>query len=809
MSKLDKMNLNQIMEQTNLCFNISSLYDIWKKNPVATKTVLNPNATLATEELSNQNLALELMENTNEGLAKLTKFLFAHESEIDKVKFVLNVLRNYKEALSQENIFPENRKKFEQGLSACRNLLRDIDETFAYYTRNATTGEVDGFSIIKTKDEARGKQEPRKTKNHKRLKEIEDEENITNIISSLIPLDIENSVAITKDMGEAIRFMVEYNTVFDYIDGDLTIMSEIYDTVGLQQYAAELDRSEYAYRMTTTIQKYIEYIDIDKLLLCSAIRYLEGMELGTIPEENIEEVYKRLQVIQKYTVKNSKIEFPDRKNPEIIYYTKDLEKDMKRFIAREEKMEYWTIEKCKEMRLSVMLGEISLNSLTVQEFDALGLNSKEIEEILENDSNNYIFFLRQDKLPHSKEIILKNIINSNYCSQELLQLLCEKGVATKEQICDMFDKGIIVTSDLEIIKEQYGDIITDQKIFEKYLEYKESKENEEKVNRKTQLERYALAYRNLQLSGKKEQELEARGEKFVETVGEKIEPTDLTHLYKFDIIPLKVAADWGGENIIEELLQNESLKPSDARYLRDNGLLDEKVLERLFKSCKNMSYAYQVALVCTVFDGQTQEEQEIKQKLAQYYHIENGITNYSNKGIGKKRSGYKPLNGEQEEKIKMRDPGAKFNLLVAMDKGVKIEDGIVDGHIIFHYPNIDGGTVLIEKLHKIKSNRESGAIEIKADNESATYVMSEEEFIQLKSRLIQDGKVDRTELTKRWWETRDPKHWIAHSGTRGWEDSLKKRFKIETENSRYSEEDLKQIEELIKKSIESKRGEDR
>ena len=158
----------------------------------------------------------------------------------------------------------------------------------------------------------------------------------------------------------------------------------------------------------------------------------------------------------------------------------------------------------------------------------------------------------------------------------------------------------------------------------------------------------------------------------------------------------------------------------------------------------------------------------------------------------------------------MRDPGAKYKLLASFDKDVKIEEGIVDGHIIFHYPNIDGGTVLIEKLHKISTDRETGIIVIRADNESATYVMSEEEFIKLKGALIdENGKIDRTVMTQRWWFTRDPEHWIAHSGISGWEKSLKERFNINEENSRYSEEELAKIEELMTKSIESKKGEDR
>ena len=225
-----------------------------------------------------------------------------------------------------------------------------------------------------------------------------------------------------------------------------------------------------------------------------------------------------------------------------------------------------------------------------------------------------------------------------------------------------------------------------------------------------------------------------------------------------------------------------------------------------------MSYSYQVALVCTIFDGQTDKEQEIRERLAQYYNIETAVSNASGKRTETKKRKYKGASEELSEvkqKVKMRDPGAKYNLLSALDSDVKIEQGIIDGHIIFHYPNNGEGTVLIEKLHKIATNKESGLIEIRADNESATYVMSEEEFIEMRHQLIKEGKVDRTQLTQRWWVTRDPVHWIPHNGSSSWERALKERFEINTENLRYSPEDLARIDELITISIESKKCEGR
>lgn len=133
------------------------------------------------------------------------------------------------------------------------------------------------------------------------------------------------------------------------------------------------------------------------------------------------------------------------------------------------------------------------------------------------------------------------------------------------------------------------------------------------------------------------------------------------------------------------------------------------------------------------------------------------------------------------------------------DKDVKVEKGIIDGHIIFHYPNIDGGIVLIEKMIKRTKDPETEATKNSIDNESATYIMSEEEFCQIKNNLIKDGKLDRKQLTKRWHHK--PGYWIMHYGERGWEDAIRKRLKMNVKNPMHREEDLRRMDEIIDKAI--------
>lgn len=794
MNKIEKMHIADIIDKTNIYFTLETLFEIWK-NP--TEKANSPESMSALEILAKEEGVLDrLLQNELD----LYTFLIEHNDEIDKTKFVATILKNFKDRLSKIGaikIDANEQKLIEEGIQGAKNLLKGIDETYVYYNFDRNDERLTHLTILNTAEETGEKVKKKKTINTQRLQELKSEGNLMNIFQGLKTSDIEDVIANDKKIGEGLRYMTEYNTLLSQYG---TAMK------GLEELSSELtkrvDRKIYAQELVNTLESYIEEVNMDKLLLCTAYRYIEGLETGSVPDNLVINVKEIIEKIKKHIEKKPKISLSKDES----YSIKELEEDLKRFVYEEDKVVFLQEKDIKKIREGILNGEISLNSLEKEQFEIMNLDAGTMLKLLRGNPNNYIFFLKQEDCKYSKETILRDVINSRKCSTELLLELCEHTDITEEEICNLFDKEIISVTDLKSLKGKVGTIISDETLYEKYREYKEDDKNQDK---RREIERYALAYRNMELIGKDSEEIQNKGEEFITNVGEDIESTDLIPLYKLDIIPLKIAVDWGGDNIIEELLKSESLKPSDARYLRDEGLLDENILERLFQKCNEMSYSYQVSLVYAIFDGQTQEEQEIRERLAQYYHIENGFVNYNAKGNRVKQRNQEKEQEIPQKRIKMRDPGAKYNLLSAIDKDVKIEEGIVDGHIIFHYPNIDEGIVLIEKLHKITTNKKNGTIEIKADNQSATYILTEEEFIKLRSQLIQNGKIDRTQLTQRWWETRDTEHWFPHIGTEYWEKSILERFKINEENTRYSEEDLKKIEELIEKSIESKKIDER
>ncbi len=786
MNKLDKISLSDILRKTNMFLTTDKISIIWKAD--------------TPDKIANLGrIKIEEMTTAEE----LDEFIMKFGNFIDNTQLVIGILLSYEEQLKQWNITNEDIKVAKEGIKTARELLKDIDEDYLFIIIDEEN-LISSILIVNTEDLSKGISRKDKNDNVKRLQELNKQLHFSNVTQSIFRQDFETIIP-NKNVAKALLEKVEYNP-FARVLKNVEERQKLSKT-NYHELAKGKKPSLFVEDINSVLRDNVEEVDFDKLLLCSSYRYIQSLEEERITPEGIPAVFFAIQTMQKH-IRNEKTRITDSHGGE--YKLKDLSRDLKRFIMFEKDMSYLKRSDCKEIEEALLSGQISLKEWTPALFDAMNLRPITISKIVKRNPEDYIFLCKEINMKFPKSAMLKDIKNANKCSPELFQLLLDETDITPEEIRDLFDKEIITVAELQSATEKMASIITNENLFEKYQNYKEATEDKQKEDARVSLERYCLAYRNTELLGKTDQEIVSKGEEFVNEFGGEIASEDLIPLYDLDIIPLKVAVDWGGEDIIEKLLESESLKPLDAKYLRDEGLIDKDVLIRLFEKSKQMSYAYQVALVYTIFDGTSKEEQEAKEELAQYYNIENALDNYQkNGGKGTKRKTKDQAPEIPKERIKMRDPGAKYNLLSSLDKNLKIEDGIIDGHIIFHYPNIDAGAVLIEKLHKISKDKLTGTTEIRADNESATYVLSEEEFIKLKPELIKQGKIDRTQLTQRWWVSRDPKHWLPHAGTSAWENSLKERFEVNAQNPRYAIEDITKIDELIQKSIDSKKQEDR
>ena len=636
---------------------------------------------------------------------------------------------------------------------------------------------------------------PRRKQNPENLNKLTqiDEVDFQRIISVLNAEDLYYVLKIPKMRGKA-EFS---NQTMDKKDG---IVVESLKTNYLLEEVDDVEKNE-------LIRANIEIIDFDYLLLCSAMKYVEKLKRGSIEPEQIEEMQGLLQIIKSNISSNQEAIFRYKDRVE-KFSGRALAMAMKGFIVdKQGQTKYVSQEECKRKKEEIIAGQIMLKDLTFKEYGGLGVTGEEELRILKVNPENYIFFLRQEKCKYSKEVILRDIKEIGICSSELFELLCKKTDLTVDEICNLFDQGLITIEDLKMARKTKGvPIIEDKRLLDEYAKYKRQNDNqEERALAEKRFKRYADAYTQTELIGKTSEELEQTGNQFIINNEERIESDDIEALYVFNIIPLNVVIDWTSIEIIKKLLVEEKLKPVDAKYLMEKGLLTENSLKDMFDNNPAMSYIYQLALVAEVFE----DDFEAEKRISEHYHIEKGLPTrnsaFDTQEVGEDEEQEGKVdsvsnNATERTKGKPRSPAAKYKLLSAADKDVWIEEGIIDGHIIFHYPNVREGIVAIEKMHKIIKNPRTRKLETRVDNGAATYIMSEEEFGKIKRDLIKDGKVDRRQLTKNWFHKAG--YWFMHSV--GWEEAIRERLDMNVKNNiMHTTEDIIKIEELVRRCKES------
>ena len=282
------------------------------------------------------------------------------------------------------------------------------------------------------------------------------------------------------------------------------------------------------------------------------------------------------------------------------------------------------------------------------------------------------------------------------------------------------------------------------------------------------------------------------GTKLIEELNEDFEENDLKELYKLGLIEIETAVEWGGESITKEMLIDRTLKPSDAKRLIKENQIDINYIIRLLQS-KDLSEEEKLTLICSTFSDD--DQMALRMELMQYLNIKEE-KNYSKKENTNVVAKNKNANSEKRKKY-MMDPGARWKLMTLLDKEYT-QTLTNDGHIIFQLPNIDNGIAIIEKMFKRTKER------TKPSYGSATYIMTQEEFINNRSQIIEETsknqiKINREKLLEMKVDEKTDK--IVHS--KGWGRHIKQYFNIE-EESKYSKKQIEEIDKAIE-SIEKSR----
>ena len=756
--------------------------------------------------------------NVQELNSKTIEEIFAeYDTSIDRYALILLTLYNTQKRLEnlERDSDPEFKAFLKENISKCIKLLGKKDYTIAVPVFEQDRSRISAVKIINAVELIKSIRSGRKLdamansskKKKQRLEKIEEVMLLGNIVQSINQEDFLDIVCISRNIGEALDYQKSWNTVARYIEehpeektGGYDISSE---NISEELKQKILESPQYVEEMSNTIVQNCKYIDIDKLLLISAYRYIEILENNRNEEleEGVarkkESAIKLIQILI-YSMKNeisqgTTIEIQLEEEGEGIIYTVD---DLSRDLERIRDGKYISKRESEELKQRILGNEVTLDEVDECDLHLINFVSEDLKTMIFNSDRNIIYLMNMGYI--DEETLYPLICDTQRCSKELFQIAVQKGMLCSKQINELFEAGIISTEEISsITNNELLDIINEDcqnKIRELSICILENAQQDDS-QRMRQIElfnKYAQLYKMFNIIGKSQEEIEENSFRLVSSYEDNLDSNILIELYQFGIISLNTAADWGVN--LSEMLSANSIKPTDLKGLYEKGTINIEAIKVVLVNT-NLPYEEKLDLIYSTFDGESEVEYALREELIELLETgEEYRAETKSNGNGVRRSDV----AIQKKKEFITDPHARWKLISLLDKDyskkfLPKDKEVVDGHRVFLLPNQD--KVVIERMHEKRSGKKAVAYG------SATYVMNTDSFFNHMENIIIDGAINRTYLRELFELDEATK--IIH--TAGWGKAIKKYFGINEENERYTKEEREEIDRAVNNVVKSRK----
>lgn len=723
---------------------------------------------------------------------KIVDYLKEQEKNVDKERLIFCMAINLKRALEGDLSKLSIADTFltKQCYDNVKELLKGVKAELPHITKQNGRAEIDFFVTV---DEFLGGKEKStdiKQKNDALIRDMEQHQVLKKVIPNISVVDFKDCLCYYSGNGSFLEYVVQEN--FYQLVEDCKRMNQTLGKEFSKEELEDLEELAYIRELLNVIKANSDKIDVEKLMLLSAWRakkMLEDYSNDITPSENknCAEVmeYVSQNVNPKLTMNAKVLMLYQEQKQYMQYSTKELKEDLKRITTSiEGKKAYFGNQQLMEMKKAILRGEQSLNDIVqAGAFPLMKFTAKEKQELMKQEAYNFEFLVAFDAL--TSEEIKEALENLKDYKVESIDYLYGENLIDKTDLVKMY-----MRNQMDLNKALDCDALYDLKSevnVEELMGYY-AKMKEDSGNSKD-FERYALLFREIKLKGRESEVQTGLSERIVEkiyeTEGEYKE--DFKKLYQSDLLPIRMLMDWNGEEIVYDLIANQQLKPHDAKDLL---MMKELDLEKVYKVLKNshMSEEEKMNFIFSSFDGTGKNEEEIKaQNEARMYLIQ--AVCISKDMVYGEKTGSSKERRNVAESIKrnqyVTDPVYRWQLFSQMDSNCTSK-AYLDGTVVFMLPNIKNGTVVIEKMYK---GTKEGT---KINYGSATYVMSEEEFVNHKSQIEQDRKINRKVLIQLMEEGKADK--VIHSES--WGKGLKKHLGLSAQSG-YSEEKMAKIDELV------------
>lgn len=730
------------------------------------------------------------------------KFVIRNSNVIDKEKLVFCIAKNFKEYMrsssSKKSTDMQNRKN-----ALCYESFQDCMELLKDSKVEMPVIKSEKINFILTQIEGKEDQ-----KGSLKLEKIEKFENVNDLLSkpqkSNVELKKENQdrwAEIIKEITPRDMFFIQYLEDVDlYISGykgnasvfkylvlvnsetilNLTLKKAEESGVDLSDEKINDTEIDIVLKQKEEVMKNnIDKVDLDKFLLLVAYRAKkvllnEDVDLSEqLSETEIQAFAKVIEIANKHVV-NPKAKIAGgvvqdskgtRKNVE--YTAKQLEQDTQRIVNGV----YYTQSKIDETKRNILENQMSLAEVTDKKlFDLINFKFKDKEKLVLEDKNNFRVMLNMGVLSEDEQRkLLDKVSEVDYI---VLNHLYENEVIGKKDIIDFYVNGKIDLDTIMDVDTMYN-VKSQINISELMDYYSNVKKNSDETKK---FEQYSVLFNKLYLKSRTPEDQARIYEGIVEEVfkqeGDARE--DFLSLYKKDLLPIQTLVDWNDPNIIYDLVVTADLKPKDVKELLKENKLDIKQVKTALE-LSDLTDEEKINFVFSCF-----EDIEHSLFLLQAINITEDLKQTSKKTGEKHQRMHK---GEKRQERHL-NPRLRWELLSLMDEDYSSHT-YRDGTTIFTLPNVNGGTVLVEKIFEKRKD------ELKLTYGAATYWMSESTFLKNKNELIIDKKINRSKLTDMINDVSVEKAYHV----KGWGKKLMKTFNIDVKSG-YSEEKINRMESI-------------
>lgn len=597
MKKINKITLKELLDSTDLLMHLSDILyfcdDVETINEFVNST----------------------RKNSDLNYKEIKDFLIKHENKINKQKLLLLIVKNYSDNIQLiDSILKDNtyksksnnsetleliiqKQKQEQNLNIAKKIGKGMDESFAFYFYNTDTNRYD-INIIDSKELIDGIK-INSSANLKRFKEINQDfmesdktetVGIEYLLQSIVLTDF-NNIFPNEQIGDNMRTLLLENQI---LKNNVKTRKEIENLKkqNYDEYENLIENNKFhdiLSDMKNLLEKYIKYVDIDKLLAISAYRFEESLENEFISIENAPAIKEILNTIIKHT-KNNKtltLSLQDRKNS---YDLKDIEyslTDIINCINRFTDDSYIKKSQIEEYKNKINSEELTLFDLDPQ-YVKICFSPSELENIAKLNSQNLQYV--STILQWNKDKILNNIKFQKNCPVELLKDFMTKKIIYPNDIISLYKDNIIDIEYIKNLKEysNFSNEISASELISLYDNYNKNKSEENNLINYT---RYLDLYKEILLNDNPK-ETEKYSLNFMEQMIENYDKrhidthiTQLEEFYKQGLLTLNTIIEWNDPSVIEtfltDLYKENIIQLNDVKKFVKNGNLPFEYIKQL------------------------------------------------------------------------------------------------------------------------------------------------------------------------------------------------------------------------------------